>query len=102
MRAFLRFAPLFRGNLGHLQTHHGQIRAMAIILVPGQYERMLRDLGHTPEPVPDWSPLKFVDTNLTTDEWLMFEFAQRGITPRKANDAIYFAHTWLTAALVVK
>ena len=75
---------------------------MAIILVPGRYEQMLRDLGHMPEPVPDWSPLEFVDTNLTTDEWLMFEFARRGITPRKADDATHFTHTWLTAALVIE
>ena len=40
--------------------------------------------------------------NLTTDEWLIFEFAQQGITLHKTNDTTHFAHTWLTEALVVK
>src|ERR1700749_3911387 len=58
VRAFCRFAPLFRGSTGYTNNHHGQIWTMAIISRLA-YGDGLQALGIIPSATPDWSPIEF-------------------------------------------
>ena len=97
VRAFCRFAPLFRGSTGYTNNHHGQIRTMAIISRLA-YGDGLRALGITPSATPDWSPIEF-EAN-PSDNTIIAELARRGITENEALDASDFAFSWLTDTLV--
>ena len=97
IRAFCRFAPLFRGSTGYTYNHHGQIRTMAIISRLA-YGDGLRALGIAPNATPDWSPIEFGAN--PSDEAIVAELARRGITEDEALDASDFAFSWLTDTLV--
>ena len=58
VRAFCRFAPLFRGSTGHMANYHGQIRVLSII-ARNTYGDVLAAAGITPNARPDWSPIEF-------------------------------------------
>jgi len=101
VRAFLRFAPLFKGTTGHLASHYGQIRLLALI-AKGYYGSGLRALGITPNAQPDWSPIEFVPDAPITDDALVVELARRGFTEAEALDASDYAYSWLTDTLVTE
>lgn len=98
-RAFCRFAPLFRGTTGHMNTHRGQIMAMTI-LARSRYGEGLIETGARPSSIPDWSPIEFSEA--TTEREIILEFARRGITEDEALDASDFAFSWLTDTLVTE
>jgi hypothetical protein len=98
-RAFCRFAPLFRGTTGHMNTHRGQVIAMAI-LARSRYGEGLIEAGARPSSIPDWSPIEFSEA--ATEREIILELARRGITEDEALDASDFAFSWLTDTLVTE